>query len=419
MLTGAGANLPVIVLQNLPDLLRFLHTLPMTSRMRRIALVYDARMAYDLKVMTGVAAYLQERSVFNVYIEENSLKDQRLPDLRSWGGDGIIADFDHPGVAKAVAQSKLPVVGFGSGYGWYVQGSSIPYFFSNNKGIGTMAADHLLARGFRHFAYCGYSPTPINGWSVEREKEFARRVSEKGYACEVYRDYYKSTHHWASVQRSLGKWLRSLPKPLGVMAANDNRARHILEACRSFNLKVPQEIAVIGVDNDELLCRLSSPSLTSIEQGARRLGYEAAALLDRLMHGKKPRQRSFLVDPIGIVIRQSTDVLAIEEPKVAKAMAFIQEHAFEGIKVPDVVEAVAVSRSGLETRFAKTLGYTVRTAIRQVQLERARRLISDSSLPLKQVASDTGFRSVQHMTTLFGKAFGRSPAKYRKTAAFS
>ncbi len=203
------------------------------------------------------------------------------------------------------------------------------------------------------------------------------------------------------------------------MAVYDNRARHILEACRSFNLKVPQEIAVIGVDNDELLCRLSSPSLTSIEQGARRLVYEAAALLDRLMHGKKPWQRSFLVDPIGIVIRQSTDVLAIEEPKVAKAMAFIQEHAFEGIKVPDVVEAVAVSRSGLETRFAKTLGYTVRTAIRQVQLERARRLISDSSLPLKQVASDKGFRSVQHMTTLFCKAFGRSPAKYRKTAAFS
>jgi LacI family transcriptional regulator len=164
---------------------------------------------------------------------------------------------------------------------------------------------------------------------------------------------------------------------------------------------------------------LSSPSLTSVEQGARRLGYEAAALLDRLMRGKKPRQRSFLIDPTGVVIRQSTDVLAIDEPKVAKAMAFIQEHAFEGIKVPDVVDAVAVSRSGLETRFTKTLGYTVRTAIRQVQLERARRLISDTSLPLKQVASDTGFRSVQHMTTLFGRAFGRSPGRYRKTAAFS
>jgi LacI family transcriptional regulator len=391
----------------------------MSSSFRKIALVYDATVAYDLKVMTGVAAYLQEGADYNVYIEENALKDQRLPDLHSWGGNGIIADFDHPGVAKAAAKSKLPVVGFGSGYGWYVQGSSIPYFFSNNKVIATMAADHLLARGLRHFAYCGYSPTPINGWSEERAKTFADRVGERGFECVIYRDSYKTTYQWTSVQRALGKWLESLPKPVGVMAANDIRARHVLEACRTFNLRVPQDVAVIGVDNDELLCRLSSPPLTSIEQGAKRVGYEAAALLDRMMRGKKSRQKSFVIDPVGIVVRQSTDVLAIDEPKVAKAMAFIQEHALEGIKVPDVVEAAAVSRSGLETRFAKTLGYTIRTAIRQVQLERARRLISDTNVPLKQVASDTGFRSVQHMTTLFGKAFGCAPAKYRETVAFS
>jgi LacI family transcriptional regulator len=391
----------------------------MTSAVRKIALIYDARNTYDLKVMTGVAAYLQESASYNVYIEENALNDQRLPDLRSWGGDGIIADFDHPGVAKAVAQSNLPVIGFGSGYGWYVRGSSIPYFFSNNKAIATMAADHLLARGLRHFAYCGYSPTPINGWSKERETAIVRRIAERGFSCEVYRDCYKTTHQWTSVQRALGKWLGSLPKPLGVMAANDNRARHILEACRTFGLRVPQDVAVIGVDNDELLCLLSSPPLTSVEQGAKRLGYEAAELLDRLMRGKRSRQRSFVIDPTGIVIRQSTDVLAIDDHRVARAMTYIQEHALEGIKVPDVVEAAAVSRSGLETRFTKTLGFTIRAAIRQVQLERARRLISDTNLPLKQVASDTGFRSVQHMTTLFGRAFGRPPAKYRDTAALS
>jgi LacI family transcriptional regulator len=390
-----------------------------SSSFRKIALIYDATVAYDLKVMTGVAAYLQEGVDYNVYIEENALKDQRLPDLHSWGGSGIIADFDHPGVARAVAKSKLPVVGFGSGYGWYVQGSSIPYFFSNNEIIATLAADHLLGRGLRHFAYCGYSRTPINGWSEERAKAFSDRVGERGFQCEIYRDFYKTTHQWTSVQRALGRWLESLPKPLGVMAANDNRARHVLEACRTYNLRVPQDVAVIGVDNDELLCRLSSPPLTSIEQGAKRVGYEAASLLDRLMRGKKSRQKSFVIDPMGIVVRQSTDVLAIDEPRVAKAMAFIQEHALEGIKVTDVVEAAAVSRSGLETRFSKLLGYTIRTAIRQVQLERARRLISDTNLPLKQVASDTGFRSVQHMTTLFGKAFRCSPAKYRETVAFS
>lgn len=210
------------------------------------------------------------------------LKDQRLPDLRSWAGDGIIADFDHPSVATAVAQSKLPVVGFGSGYGWYVHGSSIPYFFANNKMIASMAADHLLARSLRHFAYCGYAKTAINGWSEEREQAFVDLVSERGFSCEVCSDRFKTSYHWASVLCSLAEWLRSLPKPLGVMASNDIRARHVLEACRDFNLRVPNDVPVIGVDNDQLLCQLSSPPLSSIEQGAKRIGYEAAALLDRI-----------------------------------------------------------------------------------------------------------------------------------------
>jgi LacI family transcriptional regulator len=384
--------------------------------MRRIALIYDARLTYGLKVMTGVAAYLQERADYSVYIEENALKDQKLPDLRYWSGDGIIADFDHPAVAAAVSRSRLPVVGFGSGYGWFVRRSSIPYFFTNNNTIATMAADHLLARGFRHFAYVGYARTPINGWSEERSQAFVHRIKKQGFYCEVYRDQYKTSRHWTSLQRSLGKWLASLPKPLGVMAANDNRARHVLEACRTFSLDVPQDVAVIGVDNDELLCQLSSPPLSSIEQGATQLGFEAAALLDRLMRGEKTRRR-FVIDPIGIVVRQSSDILAIDDPTVAKAMAFIQEHALQGIKVPDVVSAVAVSRSGLEARFTQSVGCTLREAIRRVQIGHARRLISDTNLPLKQVASNTGFRSVQHMTTVFGKTFGRPPAKYRQISA--
>jgi LacI family transcriptional regulator len=389
----------------------------MSRTIRRIALLYDARSAYDLKVMTGVAAYLRETPNYNVYIEENALKDQRLPDLRSWGGDGIIMDFDHPAITSAVAESKLPVVGFGSGYGWYVRQSSIPYFFSNNKAIAKMAADHLLGRGFRHFAYAGYVPTRINGWSGERERAFVLRVTEQGCFCAVYRDQYKTSRQWTSVQRALGEWLASLPRPLGVMAANDNRGRHVLEACRVFGLRVPQDVAVIGVDNDQLLCQLSSPQLSSIEQGAKRLGYEAAALLDRLIRGEMSLQIRFVIDPTGVVIRQSTDFIAIDDPVVVRAMAFVQEHAAKGIKVPDVVNAAGVSRSGLETRFAKGFGYSIRTAIRQVQLERVRSLISDTNLPLKQVASDAGFRTVQHMTTLFGKTFGRSPGKYRERVA--
>lgn len=386
----------------------------MPRKMRQVALIYDARLAYDLKVMTGVAAYLKEHPHFSVYIEENALKDQRLPDLRSWGGDGIIADFDDPGIATAVLQSKLPAVAFGSGYGWYAPGSSIAYFFTNNRAIADMAADHLLDRGLRNFAYCGYSHTPINGWSREREEWFSKRIAARGFHCRVYHGHHKTSRQWASIQRSLGAWLTALPKPLGVMAANDNRARQVLEACRACGLHVPQDVAVVGVDNDELLCQLSSPLLTSIEQGAKRLGYQAAQLLDWLMSGKKAKRRRFVVDPVGVVHRQSTELVAIADAVVAKAMAFIQDHASEGIKVKDVLGAVAISRSSLEIRFKTSLGYTIRAAVRHVQLQRARILISETTLPLKQIASSTGFRSVQHMTTLFAKAFGTPPAQYRQ-----
>lgn len=196
---------------------RLLHTLYVLRRMRHVALIYDARLAYDLKVMTGVAAYLQEGTKWNVYIEENALKDQRLPDLRSWEGDGIVADFDDPRVAMAVVDSKLPAVAFGSGYGWHTPESRIPYFFTNNEAVVRLAADHLLDRGFRHFAYCGYPRTPTNGWSEERERAFAERVKGRGFLCQIYRGRHKINREWASIQRSLGVWLESLPKPVALM----------------------------------------------------------------------------------------------------------------------------------------------------------------------------------------------------------
>jgi LacI family transcriptional regulator len=385
----------------------------MTGSARKVALIYDARLAYDLQVMTGVAAYLQEGHYYSIYIEENALKDQRLPDLRSWDGDGIIADFDDPAVARLVVQSRLPTVAFGGGYGWYAENSSIPYFYTNNERIAVLAAEHLAERGFRHFAYCGYAATPINGWSNERETAFRAHIERLGRTCDVFEDRSRRPHQWASRQRAIGEWLRKLPKPVGVMAANDNRGRQVLEACRAYDLAVPDEIAVIGVDNDELLCRLSAPPLSSVEQGARGLGYAAAALLSDMMAGRRTRQRRFVIDPKGVVTRHSTDVLAIDEPKVAQAMAFIKEHAARGIKVPDVVAAVAISRSGLESRFGSVLGYTIRTAIRRTQLERARHLVQETEMPLKQVAAESGFKSIQHMTTVFVKAFGRTPATFR------
>ena len=385
-----------------------------SSKMRRVALIYDATSAYDLQVIRGITAYVQEERRWSIYIEESALKDQRLPNLSSWGGDGIIADLDHPVVAHTLLKSKLPAVGFGSGYGWYDPESRIPYFFTNNREIARLAADHLLDRGLRHFAYCGYPRTSINGWSAEREREFAERLKERGFSCHIYRGTHRSSRRWTELQKDLADWLHTLPKPIGLMAANDNRARQVLEATRLSGLQVPEDVAVIGVDNDELLCGLSSPLLTSVEQGGQRMGYKAAALLDQIMSGKTPEHKRYLIDPIGIVTRLSTDVLPVNDIQIANAMSFIREHACDGINVPNVVAAVRASRSGLDSRFKTAFGHTIHSSIRKVQLERAKSLFSETTLSPKEVAAITGFRSVQHFNSLFRNAFGLPPAEYRR-----
>jgi LacI family transcriptional regulator len=382
--------------------------------MRHVALVYDGKLPYDLKVMSGVAQYLQEGADFIPYTEEDALKNQKLPDLRAWRGDGIIADFDAPSVAAAVLKSNLPVVGFGGGFGWYPQNSGIPYFFSDQRLIGEMAADHLIERGLRNFAYCDYARSPTNVWSEERQRSFAARLAKAGFDCPIFSPRHKTVRQWHTVLDSLGKWLLELPKPVGVMGANDRRAHHVLEACRAHHIRVPDEVAVLGVDNDEMLCNLSNPALSSIEQGAKEIGYRAAQLLDKMMSGAKPSKVRHVIAPIEVVTRQSTDVLAISDEVASKAMAFIRDNAQLGIHVEDVVAAVGMSRSTLESRFRASVGRTVHEVIRHIQLTRARHLISETNLAMKEIAASTGFKSVQHMTSLFGESFGVTPARYRK-----
>lgn len=391
------------------------HTRTAVARSRRVALIYDARSAYDTKVMSGVATYIQESPGWNVHIEENALNDQKLPSLKVWKGDGIIANFDHPRVAAAVVRSGLAAVAFGSGYGWYPAASDIPYFFTNNPAIAASAADHLISKGLRSFAFCGYPRNQINGWSYERQESFKAELAKRGFPCRVYPAKVSIEANWASIQRSIGGWLRSLAKPIGIFASNDVRGRQILESCRDCQLRVPDDVAVLGVDNDELLCNLSSPLLSSIEQGAKRLGYEAAKLLHILM--TKPRSvetKRIVIDPFGVVTRASTDMLAIDDPQLAKASEYISRHFMEGITVKDVVAASGASRSGLERKFRAELGYTIRSVIRRLQLQRARELVLTTNLPLKEIAANLGYPSVQHMTTVFQKSLGYPPGQLRR-----
>lgn len=385
------------------------------KRTRRVALIYDAKLPYDVKVMRGVGRYLHQTGGWNVFIEERALGDQRLPDLRTWRLDGVAADLDDPHVAEAVRKLKVPVVGFGGGYGWRPPAARIPYVKSDNAAVSRLGVAHLLERGFRHFAFCGYPPTRINGWSAERESAFVSLLARHGFQCSVYRGKRRTEPVWELFYHSLGGWLRTLAHPLGLMAANDKRARQVLEACRLVGLRVPDDVAVIGVDNDEMICGLSDPTLSSIEQGCDETGYLVAATLDAMMNGRMPARAELVVGPEGIVARQSTDVVAVEDPRVARALELIREHACDGWKVAHLVKALNLSRSTLENHFQSALHRTVAGELRRVRLEHVRGLLATTMLPLKQIAGRCGFRSIQHLTSVFHRHFGETPAQYRRS----
>lgn len=385
--------------------------------LQRIALVYNARSEFDLKVMGGVAAYFQDQRRPGGEAGSDALVVQvhDVNDVHSWQADGVVANLDHPRTAIAAAESRVPVVGFGDGFGKFYRKRSIPYFHANNEAIGEMGAAHLFEKGFGRFAYIPLHGGPRNAWDEQREQAFVRRASKRAGDCWVYVEREIARSHLCA-QFALGEWLQSLPKPIGVMAANDECAKEVLECCRLFEFDVPRQIAVIGVDNNDLLCRLCWPSLSSVERGATRIGYEAATCLHRLMDGKRASS-DFVIEPTGVVVRQSTTVSADHDPFVMRAVQFIESHHSKSIKVSDVVSAAGISESVLECRFVRTLGRTIYAAIREARLEHVRRLVSDTEVPLKQIAPETGFSSVQHMTTLFRKAFGQSPARYRKSVA--
>ena len=380
---------------------------------RQVAVTLDTP-GYPRKALFGIATYVHEAGNWSLYIEDERL--DKLPDLRTWRGDGMLITFVDRRVVEAVKDLDIPVVGIEGGWGWYNPGSKIPYFATDNAAVGRLGAEHLLGQGFRRLAYCGVRWSRHTAWSPERAKAFEQRAGQAGATCSIYASRRDSGRNWSQLQQELTVWLKSLEKPIGILAANDARARHVLEACRTSGLRVPEDVAVLGVDNDEMMCELTIPPLSSIELDARSLGYRAAALLDRLMSGKRTRTLRHLIAPKGVVMRRSTNILAIVDTRVAAAVAYIRDHACDPIHVQDVVTITKVSRSTLEARFKASTGRTIHTEIQRVQVEQARRLIATTDLPLKQVAPMSGFAYVHYMTTVFRQHTGWTPAEYRKHA---
>jgi LacI family transcriptional regulator len=377
---------------------------------KRVAIIFQLWQNYDRGILQGIAAYVREHRTWSVFVEED--EHQRIPTMDEWDGDGLIVNFDNQKVARAIQGIEKPIVGVGGGFGWRARNNIVPYVTTDNLSIGKLAAEHLMARGLKHFAFCGYSPTRTNGWVASRARAFMECLASKGHRCHVFKGHQTAPEHWEQLQSKMIAWLRKLPTPIGIMGCYDYRARHVLEACKTAGIRVPEEVAIIGVDNDAI-CELADPPLSSIEQGRFQIGYTAARLLDEMMAGRKPRLKQFVIPPIGVFSRQSTDLLCVADPKVSRALRIIREQACSGLQAEELADRLKISRSSLDKRFKRSIGRTVDRDIRRARLERATELLTRTNLPLRKVARESGYGNEQYLNAVMRATFHCTPMQYR------
>lgn len=374
---------------------------------RRVALLVETSNAYSRELLHGIWDWCRRHADWTLHLTEQGRGNEPPPWLPAWDGDGIVARVETSAIKDAVIFTGLPVVNV-SAAGFAPE---LPTVVSDSMGLVSTGASHLIERGLRNLAFCGEGRLP---WSAVHERNFVGFVRELGIVPHVFPSMPEDFADWSRERRKLADWLKCLPKPVGIMACYDIRGQQVLDVCRELRLEVPAEVSVIGQHNDELLCELCSPPLSSVIPDARRSGYEAAAMLDRLMRGRKLGSLKIEVPPLGVATRQSTDVVAIPDRQIAGAVRFIREHCCNGIGVSDVQRQAGLSRTLLERRFKEHLGHPPYEEILRAKVARACWLLVSSEMTVSEVAERTGFSSQAYFSATIRQRTGRSPKQHRR-----
>ncbi|HCT9785378.1 TPA: XylR family transcriptional regulator [Klebsiella pneumoniae] len=384
----------------------------MFEKRHRITLLFNANKAYDRQVVEGVGEYLQASQLeWDIFIEEDFRA--RIENIKEWLGDGVIADYDDPEIEKLLADVHVPIVGVGGSYHQPEQYPPVHYIATDNAALVESAFLHLKEKGVHRFAFYGLPASSGKRWAVEREYAFCQLVAKEKYRGVVYQGLATAPENWQHAQNRLADWLQTLPPQTGIIAVTDARARHVLQACELLHIPVPEKLCVIGIDNEELTRYLSRVALSSVAQGTRQMGYQAAKLLHRLLNNEAlPLQRQ-LIPPMRVVERRSTDYRSLNDPSVIQAMHYIRNNACKGIKVEQVLDAVGISRSNLEKRFKEEVGETIHTVIHSEKLEKARSLLVSTSLSINEISQMCGYPSLQYFYSVFKKEYDVTPKEYR------
>jgi len=380
-------------------------------------LMMETSRTFGRSIIRGMARYSRGHGTWIYY--------KRAPFYWGGGGDEVTAEhvreLDVDGLVlreqttRAHTQEilKMGIPAVVSPYTEPFEG--VPNIVTDDAAIGRMAAEHLLDRGFRHFAYCGFGGKYY--WSRERGLHFGRQVAAAGFETHFYgaeRSRAADSDFWEAEQATMVEWLKAIPKPVGLMACNDDRSQYVLEACMVAGLSVPEDVAVIGLGNDDLICDLVWPPLSSIALSAEKAGYEAAAVLDRMMAGGAPGRARIMVRPTHVVARQSTNIFAVGDRDVLAALEFIHRRAVsEPIQVDDVLKAVSISRRSLYDRFAQVLGRSVHEEIKRVRVDQLARLLATTNLPISKIATILGYSDIKNIARYFKQYKDMTPSQYR------
>ena len=381
------------------------------AEVRKIALLIE-NSTYDRQLAQGIARYSRAHGPWAFYTTtpfytDGGRKKRDLSRIKEWGITGIIARDSE--ITTQMIEAGLAIIVIG---GEHETVYDLPNITSDDYKIGRIAAEYLLDRGFRHLAYCGLSD---RYWSRRRAKSFQQSVLKTGFETHFYtQPVSRVWRSWGKEQTLLIEWLNSLPKPVGIMACNDERAGYVIDACRFAGLSVPYQVAVIGTDNDDHICELSNPRLSSIALNTEKGGYEAAELLDKLMAGKKTDDKTIFVQATHVVTRESTDIIAIEDPLVVEALRFIRRESRKLIQVEDVANSILCARRTLDERFCKILGRTVHAEIKRARIEQIIQMLVSTDLSVSRIALDFGYADVDHIARYFKQATGVSPVAYRR-----
>lgn len=378
-----------------------------------VALVVETSKIYGREILLGIAQYLRVHGPWSIYTAERGQDDPEPPWLANWKGDGIITRSLDMKLCRAAAARGIPVVSLRN----HVEEPDFPTLFPDQNLIITRIVDHFFERGFQNLAYVGVAGN--RGWERLRREAFLRILSERGCAnVSVRPTLADSGLTWEEEQEAIATWLRTLPTPVGIVVAHDTQGVQVLDGCRRAGIRVPDDIAVVSVDNDPVLCEVATPALSSLDQNVQRLGFEAASMLDQMMGGKKFAPKNYYIEPGHVVARNSSDVLALGDERLAKSVRFVRENACKGIDVNAIARAAGMSRRALEKKFLERVGRTPLEEVQEARFRRVRQLLLETDYVLPQIAELAGFQYQEYLVRFFKKRTGMTPGEFRRKKRF-